>query len=77
MIAASDDDELGDARFVQRVDDSRHERTTVRARQKGFRRPHAFRIAGSENDSREHTSVLVRPRPRGRKSQNRNEFWRA
>jgi hypothetical protein len=57
VIATSHDDELGDAGFVKRLDDSRHERTTIRARQKRFRRPHAFRITGSENDSREHTSV--------------------
>ena len=57
VIATSDDDELGDARFVKRLDDPYHERTAIWARQKSFRRPHAFRISGSENDSREHTSV--------------------
>ncbi len=56
VIAASDDDELDDARLVKRLDDSRHERPAVRARQKRLRRAHAYRVAGRQNDSREHTS---------------------
>ena len=56
VIATSDDDELDDARLVQCVDDSSHERPAIGARQKGLRRAHAYRVTGSQNDSREHTS---------------------
>ena len=57
MIATGDDNELDDPRFMKGLDDTRDERTAIRTLQKGFGRAHAFRITGSENDSRKHASV--------------------